>query len=220
MDRSGDFPRRSLMHWNGTYDINGVDFSPNSAHLVVASRNRTATIRDTSAGWRVINTLYHDDRVTAAKYSPRGDRIATATPRSVRVYNSLDGRLLIDIKANVIPWYNTGLLWFNDHLFLVSDNRIKQINASTGSAVSEWPAPDTKHSSCITLSQHGKFIAYSTDRTVVFWDLLTKNQLGIIQHAQNIRSIALSADQLIALAGEGGKVIKRLSRITASIVYY
>ena len=200
--------------------INGVDFSPDSTRLVSASNNRTASIWDIATRERV-QTLDHGDKlVTAAKYSPQGDRIATATPDFVRVWDGNIGCLLVHIPETVNPWFNTGLLWFNNHLFVVSDNRIKQFEASTISGVSEWPVPDSIGSSCIALPKHGKFIAYSTQRTVTFWDTVTHSQLGLIEHPQDISSIAVSPDdQFIAIGGEDGKItINSLSRILVSIL--
>jgi WD40 repeat protein len=155
----------------GYRNIHGVDFSPDSSRLVSASHNQTA-IWDIATCKR-LQTLDHGDWVRAAKYSPQGDRIATATVNSVRVYDSNDGRLLMDTPVKVAPWFNTGLLWFNNHLFVISDSKIKRIEASSGSAVSEWPVPESTHFSCITLPKHGEFIAYSTQRTITFWDTAT-----------------------------------------------
>jgi WD40 repeat protein len=198
--------------------INGVDFSPDSTRLVSASDDKTASIWDIETRKRV-QTLDIAGWVKAAKYSPQGDRIATATTNSVRVWDSNDGRLLVHIKVTVTPYYNSGLLWFNDHLFVASGSKIKHIEASTGSTVSEWPVPDTNSSSCIALLKHGKFIAYSTQRTVTFWDTATHTQLGLIQHPEDIRSIAVSPDdRFLAIGGKDGKItISSLSRITVSL---
>ena len=96
------------------------------------------------------------------------DRIATAT-RSARAWDSNDGHLLVDIPVAVTPWYSIGRLWFNDHLFVVSDSTIKRIEASSGSTVSEWPVPDSSRFSCITLPKHGE--ASHTQHSVLshFW---------------------------------------------------
>ena len=152
---------------------------------------------------------------TVAKYSPQGDRIATATNDSVRVWDSNNGHLLVHIPVKVTPFLNTGLLWLNNHLFVVSGSTIKQVEASTGSTVSEWPVPR----SCIALPQHGKFIAYSTNDTVTFWDTSTHAQLGLIQHPQVI-SVAFSPDdRFLAIGGNRGKItIRSLYRIAVSIV--
>ena len=210
-------------HREDRHAIHGVDFSPDSTRLVTASKNGTVTVWDIAAAHveRVL-TLNHEDCVIAAKYSPHGDRIATAGARdhSVRVWDSTNGRLLVDIPAGVNPWLNTGLLWSNNHLFVISDNKMKQFEASTGSAVSEWPVHDTNNSSCIALPRHAEFIAYSTNDTITFWNTSTHAQLDLIQHSQNIYSIALTPDnRFLAIGGLGGKItIRSLSRITVSIL--
>ena len=200
--------------------IFGVEFSPDSTRLLIGSRNRTATVWDVATRKNVL-TLHHvGDPVVAAKYSPQGDRIATATDKFVRFFDSNDGRLLVRIKIQVTPYWHSGLLWSNNHLFVESDSTIKQFEASTGSTVSEWPVPDSDRDSCITLLQHTEFIAYSTNNTVTFWDTSTHTRVGLIQHTQPIRSIALSPNgRFLAIGGRGGKVtIRSLSRITVSIV--
>jgi WD40 repeat protein len=201
------------------HGINGVGFSPDSSRLVSASDYGTTSIWDIATRKRV-QTLDHRDRVKVVKYSPQGDRIATATENSVRVWDSNNGRLLVDIKAKITQSFHTGLLWFNNHLFVVSDSKIKQIEASTGSTVSEWPVLASSFLSWIALPNHGAFIAYSTERTVTFWDTATHTQLSLIQHPQDIHSIALSPDdRFLAIGGRGGKItINSLSRITVSIL--
>ena len=201
----------------GISDIYGVDFSPDSTRLVTASANSTVSIWDIATRERV--TL-HDDGVLAAKYSPHGDRIATASSNSVRVYDGNDRRLLVDIPVKVTGWFNTGLVWSKEHLLVLSDRKIKQIEASTGSAVSEWLVSGGNDFGHIALPTHRKFIVHSTNRTVTFWDALTHTQLGLIQHTRDICSIALSPDdRFLAIGGEGGNItIRRLSHITVRIV--
>ena len=208
-----------LSHREDDYAISGFDFSPDSTRSVT-SYDHTATIWDIATRKKVLS-LDHKGWVIAAKYSPQGDRIATATSYSVRVWDSNDGRLLVDIPVKVTSDYNAGLLWSDNHLFVISDSTIKQLEASTGSTVSEWLVPNTHRLSSIALPEHGKFIAYSTNDTVTFWDTSTHTQLGLIKHTQPIRSIALSPDdQFLAIGGQGGKItIRSLSCITVSIVF-
>jgi WD40 repeat protein len=198
-------------------EINGVDFSPDSCRLVSAWRR--ASIWDIAAR-KQVQTLDHGYYVTAARYSPQGDRIATATGESVRVWDSNDGRLLVDIKVTVTPLFNSGLLWSNNYLFVISDSKIKQFEASTGSTVSEWRVPDSNWRSCIALPKHAGFLTCSTQRTVTFWNMATHTQLGLIQHFEEIFSIAVSPDdRFLAIAGDSGKInIRSLSYVTVSIL--
>ena len=203
--------------------IYGVDFSPDSTRLVNASSNRTATVWDVATREKVqtLRLLDHEHWVIAAKYSLQGDRIATATFKgSVRVWDSNDGRLLMDTPVKVTPQWNKGLLWSNNHLFVVSDSTIQQLEPSTGSTVSEWPVPNTTIDSCIALPKHAQFIAYATKDTVTFWDTSTHVQLGLIQHTQPIGSIALSPDsQFLVTGGDNGKItVRSLSPMTVSNV--
>lgn len=213
-----------ILTHKGPGPITGVDFSPDSTRLVSASVNPdyTATIWDLATGEQA-HTLRHNNWVRAVKYSAQGDRIATATYQgSVRLWDSDNGHLLVDIPVKVTPYYYRGLLWFNAHLFVISDSKIKEFDASTGSAVSEWPVANTDGFSCIAVPKHGEFIAYSTKRTVTFWDTSTHSQLGLVQHSQDIRSIAFSPDdRFLAIGGGSGSIsIKSLSRITVSVVFF
>ena len=212
--------KKVFSHKEDFHNINGVDFSPDSTHLVSASDNQAATIWEIETGERV-RALHHKYGLRAAKYSPQGNRIATASSSSIRVWNSNDGCLLVDIDQGLTPCYNTGLLWFNSHLLVISDSKIKRFETSTGSVVSEWSVPESDDYSCIVLPKNGEFIAYSTQHTVTFWDTATHTRLGLIQYPQDVRSIALSADdRVIATCGIGEKItIKPLPRITVSLVY-
>ena len=195
-----------IMHWEGGW-VNGVDFSPGSTRLVAGTDNNTAITWDLAIG-KQVQTLHHQNYVIAAKYSPHGDRIVTAEKDGpVRVWDSNDGRLLVDINVTATPYYNTGLLWFNDHLFIVSDKKIGEFDASTGSKVSEWPVLNTNWDSCIALPKHEQFIAFSAKRTITFWDTSMHNQLPLtLRHPEDICSIAFSLDDRILAIGGGGKI--------------
>ena len=167
-----------------------------------------------------VQTLSHEDYVIAAKYSPQGGRIATAAGRSVQVWDSNDGQLLVDINIKVTPGRSTGLLWSNDHLLVVSDDEIMEFNAYTESTVSESSVPNSNYSSCIALPKNRAVIAYSINRSLTLWDTSTHSQLALIQHPQDICSIAFSPDdRFIAIGGKDGKItVKNVSRIIVSIL--
>ena len=189
-----------------------VDFSPDSTRLVSANgKDSTATIWDTAVRQSV--TLYHDGAVKAAKYSPQGDQIATATEESVRVWDSNNARLLVDIKLQVLP--RCGLLWFSHHVCVATkDSKIKQIDVSTGSTVSEWSVPGSD--SRIAVPQHGKFIAYSTEDNITFWNTSTHTQISLIPRSSRRRSIAFSPDdQLFAILEQERKIVIKGSSFIA-----
>ena len=207
--------KRVLKHEEGNW-IRSVDFSPDSTRLVAGTDNGTAIVWDIATG-KQVQTLHHRGWVKTTKYSPLGDRIATATHEgSVRVWDSDDGRFLVDIDVKLIPLFNTGLLWFNDHLLVISHQKIEEFDVSIGSKVSEWPVPVTNDFSSIVLPKNERFIAFSARSTITFWDTSTHNQLGRAQYHQDIRPIALSPDdRFLASGGAGRKItIQSLSQIT------
>jgi WD40 repeat protein len=122
------------------------------------------------------------------------------------------------IKVKVTPRFNTGLLWLNNHLFVVSQTSIKQFDASTGSVVSEWPIRHSNGQSCIALPKHGQFIVYSTNHTVMLWDTSTHTTLGAFHHFQELCSVAISPDdRRLAIGEEEGNItIKNLPCVNAS----
>ena len=150
-----------------------------------------------------VHTLNHGLSAYAAKYSPQGDRIATASDYCVRVWDSDDRQLLVDVKVGLHAWY--ALVWFNNYLFVKTENsKIKQIDSSTGLTVSGWAVPHDENS-WISLPQHGNFIAHSTMDNITFWDTSMHTQLDIIPQRSNSYP-AFSPDNQIAIT-QGEKIV-------------
>lgn len=207
-----------VSHREDNSTIHAVDFAPDSTRLVAGSENRTASIWDVATCKRV-RTLRHENPVIGAKYAPRGDRIATATKNSVRVYDASEGHtLLADIPVNVTSYYNTGILWSNDQLVVLSGGGIKRIAWSSAEPPSEldWLVPVNYLPRGIALPRHEEFIACAGSRTVTFWDTSldatqTRSKPGVIQYPENIHAVALSPDdRFIAIGGESGEILVQI----------
>lgn len=205
------------------HTVTSVDFSPDSTRLVTASGSRAALILDIPTRKVVVGPLEHPYWVIAAKFSPKGDRVATATflRDSVRVYDSQNGSLLADIPAKVTPFYNTGLLWSNEYIFVLSNNTIKQINVTTRLIVSEWllTVPPDNNYACIVSSKFG--VICSASCTLMLCDSSTRTPHHLIEFAQDAHSIALSPDsRSLAIGGGDGKItFISIPRSTVSIMY-
>lgn len=218
---------RVFTEW-GSLSLHSIDFSPDATRFVTASEDGRVTVWDLSTGQRV-HTHHHyelepeSDGLLAARYSPQGDRIATATWESIRVYDSNDGHVLGDYPVTLSTHH---LVWLDDsHLLVVSDeDTIKQLDASTGSTVLEWTDPHRRSISCIVvLPRHGRStVAYSADGTVALWDSSTRTQHDIIHETREILGIDISPDdQSLAIVLSDRKVvIKSLSRIAVSVTFF
>ena len=187
----------SVLMWNAntykqvflsksSHAILGVDYSPDSARLVTASENRTATVWAITTGNQVLS-LRHENAVIAAKYSPHGERIATTTRDAVRVWDSDDGRLLVDIPLKATPWRNV-LCSMSQNVVVLSDDRTKQTDPSVKSITSEWSIPGSELSliehvqniSSIPHSPDDRFLAMGGEDRKITITRLSRSIVGIL----------------------------------------
>ncbi|KAF8550165.1 WD40 repeat-like protein [Imleria badia] len=190
--------------------VRAVDVSPDSTRFATASDDQTACIWSITTGQLLVGPIMHETAVIAVKYSPQGDRIATATMRSinsVRIFDSRSGQLL-HILPSAMPIgheYCTPLTWSNHgQLFVGSAARIVCFNGLTGSLLSEWIIQTGGTHTSVAISSNGKFIACATDRSISFWDTSTRQRIGpIIQDPAAVYCIALSPDNMFLASGGG-----------------
>ena len=190
-----------------------VDVSPDGARIATGTENLSACVWSLESGERVFDPLKHQSWVVAVKYSPRGDRLATATWNrvSVRIYDSQDGRLLVDVPIRVKSHVNQSLVWSSDgrQLYALSrEGRVHCLDASTGNSQFQWSIPGSEGPGCISLARSGAFIAASANSSISFWDTSTHEQIGsVIEHTDVPWSINISPDNILASGGYSGKII-------------
>ena len=210
----------------GTLRVFGVDVSPDSTRLATGADQNVA-VWSISTGQLLLGPWKHSDFIAAVKFSPSGDRIATATweRNSIRLYDSSSGQLLVDIPDRVSSPYNTSLAWSNDgrQLFIASyAGKIKCFHVS-GSFLSwtEWDVQVDNQPVSIALAGNGKFIASASSRFVSFWDTSTHARIGpVIEQSERVWSIALSNDGHLASGGDDQKIILRNLRATLPRSYF
>ena len=183
--------------------IYAVDVSPDSTKFASGSYDDTACVWSLPTGQRLLGPWKHDDAVFAVKFSPNGRFIATATSRSISVYDGRDGNLVFNIPTRVTFSNNHSLAWSSNskQLFAVSSGKIICLDASTSATLSQWSIHGDE-SNRIALASDGAFIAASSGSSVSFWDATTHKQIGsIIQHTDEVRCMAISANYDIAIGG-------------------
>lgn len=192
--------------------VRAVDVSQDMTRIASGSDDKTACVWSISSGERLLGPLEHDNVLAATKFSPNGDLLVTAAwwKESVRIYNSQDGCLLIDIPIRVNSYENQSLAWSLNStlLFALSfDGDVKCFDVSTGTMNSSWPVcTGDITAKCMIVASNGKFIAVSANSLVFFWDTTTHKHIGpVIEHTDAIRSIAISPNYVLATGG--GKTI-------------
>ncbi|KAF8551601.1 hypothetical protein OG21DRAFT_1605225, partial [Imleria badia] len=204
-----------------TGSVDSVDISPDSTKLATGSRDKQAYIWSMTTGERLVGPLQHENRVVAVRFSPTGDRIATATGQNgkhsynIRIFNSENGHQLLLIPCCFFSKLSSPLTWSVDgrQLFAASYNEVKRFDTSSGSFLSKWSIPGGPRTSII-LSHKQKFAAIVAEKSLSFWDTATEKQIGaVINHASDVYSIALSPnDDYIATGEDTGKVTLRSLR--------
>jgi len=193
-----------------------VDVSPDGTKIATGSHDLTACVWSFSTGERVLGPLHHDYALAVVKYSHDGRLLATATceRRSIRIYDSQDGHLFVDIPVEV-DVVDRSLAWSdnNKYLFALSDGSIKRLDVSTGIILSQWLIHSSTDPKGITLATNGRFIAAAADTTVSFWDTTTEKQIGpVIEHADVLFSMAISPNYDLVTSGVKSIVLRRSLR--------
>lgn len=181
--------------WVGT-----VDASPDSNRFATGAMDRSVFVWDILTGTRLVGPLQHDNNLTAVKFSPSGDRIATATwtAQSLRIYDVHSGELLKTFTAASTPIES--IAWSSDsrRIFSISSNVIKQISVDTGAFERITPGGQP-----LSLPRNGRYLACHVGNSLIFWDTLSGERLGPIfdQSGGRLRSIALSSDNNFLATG-------------------
>ena len=201
-------------------DVAAVDTAPDCTRFATGTwDSNEVSLWSITTGERLVGPLKHGGPVVGIKFSPDGQRFATACSEdfepSIRIFDSHNGDQLIPIKNPIslaVPV--TPIVWSMDSrkLFAASKgSKIKSFDSTTGSELAEWKIHDNDDPTrfSITLSGNNKFIAACASRSVSFWDTSTHTQIGIVEDTEQIRCIALSPDgsRLAGGSYNSGRVI-------------
>jgi WD40 repeat protein len=194
-----------------------LDFSPDSAQLLVAggvpSRDGELQIFSVADGQLVKRFEdAHDDVIHAARFSPDGKRIATASAdKYVRTFDVASGQLLRRFEGHTN--YVLGVAWKGDSQTLVScgaDNAIKVWEAETADQKRTIDNNITKHVTRVEyIGETDTIISSSGDRGVRMHNAENGGNIRSFNNAKSwLHSVDISADgSVVAAGGEDGNVL-------------
>lgn len=208
--------------------VRAIDVSPNSTRFASGSEDKTVCISSITTGQRVLGPLQHNNSVVGVKFSPNGDRLATAAHGDpVRVWDTRTGNLFLRTNENYLytPVGNltqiptcTPLGWSSDSQRVLvvavvsTEITCRCLDASSSGARYLAPVwyhsvPSSNDSTPCSLATNGRFIVCSAGGSVSFLDT-SSNKIGSIITCQHpILSIALSSDDTYLACGRGDKKI-------------
>ena len=199
---------KKVTEFTGHMDyVRAADVSSDGTRIVTGSDDKTACVWSLSTGKQLLGPLKHDRYwVVDAKFSPDGCLVATATLRSVRVYEN--DRLLIDVNFTYVKSvWDKPLAWASDakQLFALSYGNIHCLDGSTGTTLSKWPVHSSENVNvqCIALANDNTFIAASAGSSVSLWSTTTHNRIGsVIEFTHDISSMAISPNYDLVIGGK------------------
>ena len=189
-------------------------FSPDEKQIISRLNGNTLIVRNAESG--AILSTKTIDSAYLAKYSPDGKRIVSASPNSLKMWDSETSALLWKIDA-----HNPHCITFStdgNRIIFANDTVIKVVDATTSEELlslfgySDWinllvVSPDGKKivsSSYHTLVNVG-YATYEdaadeeemavTENKIIIWDAITgKKLLSFPAHSNRINSISFSPD--------------------------
>ena len=204
--------------YDHTDTIFSVDVSPDSTKFASGSGDQLAFIWSITTGERLVGPLRHDGGVATVRFSPSGDRLATAVSKnpganSIRIYNSDSGHQLLEIPFTVQGSPSSLFAWSADgcQLFAVGCGEVKYFDTTSGALLSKWSINNTGFPANIVLARNQKFAVVSAFDSWTVWDTSTHKQLGtVIKQASVVWSMALFPNDDRIATGEGsGKITFR-----------
>src|SRR5438270_531190 len=204
-----------IVRYHGHADrVNAVAWSPDGAHIVSVSDDKTAQVWEAVEGDHLFTYTGHTDRVNAVAWSPNGKLIVSASSdATVQVWEADAGIYLFTCHGHADRV--NAVAWSPDGKFIASasyDKTVKVWEATTGHLLytyrshSDWVR-------ALAWSPDGKHIASAgDDSTVHVWNATTRRNMFFAKNvyrgdSQRIRAVAWSLDgKLIASADDGGTV--------------
>ena len=198
--------------------VSAVDVSPDSRKIASGSIDSTVCVWLLSTGQRLLGPWVHDNTVYTVKFSPDGRFIATATLRSILIYDSQIGNLVVNVSIGVSFSLNHSLAWSSNgkHLFAVSPGKITRLDATTGITLSQWSVHGDKYNR-IAVANDGAFITASSDSSVSFWDATTHKQIGsVTEHTGKVECMVISTNNDVVIGSDEKITLRNFCNILPS----
>ncbi|KAJ7723044.1 hypothetical protein B0H16DRAFT_1895922 [Mycena metata] len=191
----GIFLYRMLRIIEGYSQVSSVVFSPDGAHIVFGSRDKTVRIWDAITGAEVIWMEGHSGEVTSVVFSPDGAHIVSGShDKTVRIWDAITGAEVIWMEGH--SGEVTSVAFSPDGAHIVSgsyDKTVRIWDATTGAEVTRMEGHSGEVTSVAFSPDGAHIVSSSYDRTVRIWDATTGAEVTRMEgHSYCVTSVVFS----------------------------
>jgi WD40 repeat protein len=196
--------RTTIARWAGhTHVVGALCWSVDGKKVLSGSWDGTARVRNVKSGKTVLTIRTGHQWVNAVIYSPDAKKIATGgcAEDAIKIWDAKTDKLLKKLKQDDAVW---SLAWTSDGKKLICGSlQIRIFNTATWEEITILEPGHRHFVYAITLSQNERLLASaSLDNTTRLWNLDTNLPVGPpLQHENNVRCAALSADGKLLVTG-------------------
>lgn len=181
--------------------VNSISYSPNGRHLLVTSYDSLCLYDSNSKDWEL--TLYKQDSIGKADYSPQGNYIVVRFLKDkLGLYNNASNKWKIITGLNGYPYFVSFSKNEKSIAYASSDSIIHIHDVSTGEKLQmiRWP----KKIRGISFIDNGKQMVIATNNTINVWDIkkakcIKSWEVSKINHV----SILVSPDEKYVVTSSG-----------------
>jgi WD40 repeat protein len=193
--------------------ITALDVSPDASKIASGSRDGTVIVWCLETGRRIAGPLKQARSVLSVRFSPSGDRVASAgSDFLIHVWSICSDDVRSVTRVPTDP--ACSLAWSNDGRRLFTGCHRGSILCFDVSgltpAITKWPGhPHFDSVSTLCLSNNGKFVvsASGSECSVKIWDVHTRTKIISLRHTGEVLNAEISSDDgYLAIGAKDGTV--------------
>ena len=195
-----------VQQWSHPEGSPRIAISPDDRLVAIGKKN---IVLYTKEGRPVNHAIEVSEVVLTLCFSPDSNKLACGTHNDIRVYDVVNGCLLLGPLDGHEDWVRC-ILWSPDGSRLFSASHDKTILCwNFGEQIGHSWTGHTDTVFTLSLSPDGSILASaSEDRTVRFWDAISGHPIGqCLQHVGAVIAVCFSpSGEFVASAGWDGKI--------------
>jgi WD40 repeat protein len=197
-----------IMFTSGTAGV--VAASPDGKWLALAGDKNDVRIVDAATGKFTTTLAGNSAPARVVRFSPDSSRLATASARTLRIWNLSDSKpspeLASPAEIRSMTWSNTGkqlVAGFADNIIRVY--KVSEVSAAALTAGAELKGHTAAVTALDSITPGNQLLSGSTDGTVRIWNLDNGQPVRQMSQGGPVTSVAARADgKSLASAGEDG----------------